>query len=155
MLAQMGFVADVATGKALTDPSTQVADTVYSVNPTGPVKKGEKITVTVYAPAVVPDTPTAAPTADAATVVTGKPVTYTWTAQSCPSGQTLAGYKLEVTGGTVQSANPTPANVTTATVTAGAAPGPMTVKYLYYCGQVASGWSPSSTAVTITPAATP
>ncbi|MEB0004947.1 PASTA domain-containing protein, partial [Cryobacterium sp. RTC2.1] len=153
MLQSLGFVADVVTGKASVDPATQVADTVYSVNPTGPVKKGEKITVTVYAPAVVPDAPSAAPTTTTTTVASGKTVTYTWVAQSCPSGQTLAGYKLEVTGGTVQSANPTGADVTTATVVAGPV-GSMTVKYLYYCGQVASAWSPSSTAVPIT-AATP
>ncbi|MDY7542146.1 serine/threonine-protein kinase [Cryobacterium sp. 5B3] len=151
MLQQMGFVADVVTGNASVDPATQVVDTVYKVNPTGPVKKGEKITVTVYAPALVPDTPTAAPKADKVTVAPGGTVTYTWAAQSCPAGQTLAGYKLEATGGAVASANPTPADVTTATVTAGAAPGPVTVKFLYYCGQVASGWSPSSTPVTVAP----
>jgi serine/threonine-protein kinase len=151
MLQSLGFVADVVTGNASVDPATQVVDTVYKVNPTGPVKKGEKITVTVYAPALVPDTPTAAPTSDKKTVAPGGTVTYNWTAQSCPAGQTLAGYKLEATGGAVASANPTAATVTTATVTAGAAPGPVTVKFLYYCGQVASGWSPSSTDVVVAP----
>ncbi|TFC82941.1 serine/threonine protein kinase [Cryobacterium sp. TMT1-21] len=147
-LSEMGFVADVQTGNASTTPE-QVADTVYDVNPTGPVKKGEKITVKVYAPAVSPDAPTAAPTAAPATVAPGGTVTVSWAAQSCPSGQTLSGYEVLAEGQDAVSPGPVGPDATTATVTAGPAAGTFTVKFRYFCGQTESDWSASSTPVVV------
>jgi tRNA A-37 threonylcarbamoyl transferase component Bud32 len=149
-LATMGFVADVQTGNAATTPQ-QIADTVYDVNPTGPVKKGEKITVKVYAPAVTPDAPAAAPTVAPATVKADGTVTVTWAAQSCPSGQTLSGYEVLAEGQGAISPGPVDANTTTAKVTAGPDAGTFTVKFRYFCGQIQSPYSASSTAVTVTP----
>ncbi len=148
-LAGLGFVVDVQTGNASTKPE-EVADTVYSVNPTGPVRKGEKITVKVYAPAVTPDAPTTAPTATPAATAQNKPVTVTWTAQSCPSGQALSGYEVLAEGqGAVSPAAVGP-DATTATVTTGPESGTFTVKFRYLCGGTPSPYSPSSTAVTVT-----
>ncbi|MBC7442404.1 MAG: serine/threonine-protein kinase [Ramlibacter sp.] len=148
-LSELGFVADVQTGNAATTPE-QVADTVYDVNPTGPVKKGEKITVKVYAPAVSPDAPTAAPTVAPATVAAGGTVTATWTAQSCPSGQTLSGYEVVAEGQDAVSPGPVGPDATTATIKAGPAAGNFTVKFRYFCGQAESPWSVSSTPVVVT-----
>ncbi len=151
-LSEMGFVADVQTGNAATTPE-QIADTVYEVNPTGPVTKGSTITVKVYAPAVTPDEPTAAPTvAPATTIVAGAQATVTWTAQSCPSGQTLSGYEVVADGNAV-SPGPVGPDATSTTLTAGPDAGTFTVKFRYFCGQVESAYSASSTPVTVTPAA--
>jgi len=149
-LATMELVADVQTGNAATTPDQ--VDTVYFVNPTGPVKKNSTITLKVYGPIVTPEAPSTAPTATPVTVAAAGTVTATWTAQSCPSGQTLSGYEVlvEGNGATVTSANPTTADVLTATITAGT--GDFTVKYRFFCGQVQSAYSPAAT-VTVTPPA--
>ncbi|WP_035879196.1 protein kinase [Cryobacterium sp. MLB-32] len=148
-LDAMGFVANVQDGNASTS-ADQVVGTVYSVNPTGPVKNGETIDVKVYAAPALPTTPTTAPTATPAAVAPGATVTVTLTSQSCPTGQTLAGYKVIVDNGAVVTA-PNPSDSTTAKVTAGPATGPATfnVSYTYFCGQVESGASPTTT-VTVT-----
>ena len=150
MLAAQGFVADVQTGNAVTTPD-QIADTVYDVNPTGPVTKGSTITVTVYAPAVTPDDPTAAPTVAPATIPAGGTVTATWAKQSCPSGQTLSGYEV-VADGAAASPGPVGPDATSADITAGPDVGTFTVKFRYFCGQAESAYSISSTPVTVTPA---
>ena len=151
-LANLGLSANVETGSAAVDPGK--VDTVYFVNPTGPVPKGTEITLKVYGPVITPPAPTTAPTVAPATIAANGSVTMTWTAASCPSGQALAGYRAIVTGNgaTVTSANPTAAGVLTATVDAGpTGPGTFTVSYSYFCGQVESGASPLSTPVTVTP----
>ncbi|TFD39670.1 serine/threonine protein kinase [Cryobacterium sp. TMT1-19] len=150
-LSGLGFVADVQAGNAATTPE-QIADTVYDVNPTGPVTKGSTITVTVYAPAVTPDDPTAAPTVAPASVAAGAESTVTWAAQSCPSGQTLSGYEVVADGDAV-SPGPISPDATSTKITAGPDAGTFTVKFRYICGQVASAYSESSTPVTVTPAA--
>ncbi|TFC91071.1 serine/threonine protein kinase [Cryobacterium sinapicolor] len=150
-LATMEFVADVQTGNAATTPD-QIADTVYDVNPTGPVTKGSTITVTVYGAAATPDDPTAAPTVAPASVASGAEVTATWAAQTCPSGQTLSGYEV-VADGAAESPGPVGPDATSAKITAGPAAGTFTVKFRYFCGQVESAYSESSNIVTVTPAA--
>ncbi|HSP51962.1 MAG TPA: protein kinase, partial [Cryobacterium sp.] len=149
-LASMEFVADVQTGNAATTPD-QIADTVYDVNPTGPVTKGSTITVTVYGAAATPDDPTAAPTVTPASVASGAEVTATWAAQSCPSGQTLSGYEV-VAEGAAESPGPVGPDATSTKITAGPGAGTFTVKFRYFCGQVESAYSGSSTPVTVTPA---
>ena len=146
-LAGLELSADVETGNAATTPDQ--VDTVYRVNPTGPVDKGDTITVTVYGAVVTPDTPTAGPTQvdpmPPAAIIPGQSVTLSWPAQSCPSGQTLSGYEVvaEGNGAAVQPPNPTAADVTEIKVTVGT--GTFTVKYRYFCGQIESGYSPATT----------
>ena len=141
------LVANVETGNAATTPDQ--VDTVYRVNPTGAVDKGDTITVTVYGAVVPPDTPTAGPTqidpVPPAAIIPGQSVTLSWPAQSCPSGQILSGYEVvaEGNGAAVQPPNPTAADVTEIKVTVGT--GTFTVKYRYFCGQIESGYSPATT----------
>ena len=149
-LAGLELVANVETGNAATTPDQ--VDTVYRVNPTGPVDKGDTITVTVYGAVVTPDTPTAGPTQvdpmPPALTPPSTSVQLSWPAQSCPSGQTLAGYEVLVEGGgaVVTSQNPMGANMTEVTVKAGSAGmGDFTVKYRYFCGLVGSEYSPATT----------
>lgn len=147
-MVALGLVANVEVGNAAT--TQDQVDTVYFVNPTGPVQKGTTITLKVYGPVATPDTPSLAPTTSASTVVTGDTVEINWSAQSCPSGQTLSGYEAAIATGdaTITSSNPTSADVTKVTVTAGTTN--FTVKVRYFCGQVESGWSPDSAQVTVT-----
>ena len=146
-LAGLELSANVETGNAATTPDQ--VDYVYRVNPTGPVDKGDTITVTVYGAVVTPDTPTAGPNQDdpmpPAAIIPGQSVTLSWPAQSCPSGQILSGYEVvaEGNGAAVQPPNPTAADVTEIKVTVGT--GTFTVKYRYFCGQIESGYSPATT----------
>ncbi|MFT2817385.1 serine/threonine-protein kinase [Leifsonia sp. A12D58] len=152
-LEGMQLVANVQSGNAATTPDD--VDKVYAVNPTGAVKIGETITVTVYGDVVTPSSPSSPPTQVTPDPITsGSPVTVSWSAQSCPSGQTLSGYEVSATGNgaAVQAPNPTAADVTSATVTAGT--GDFTVSYRYFCGQIESGYSPTLS-VTVVKATTP
>ncbi|MFO7691387.1 MAG: serine/threonine-protein kinase [Cryobacterium sp.] len=143
-LEGMSLVANIEVGNAADDPDQ--VDRVYSVNPTGPVQLNSTITVRVYGEMVLPDAPTAPPTAAPAAVAEGGTVTVNWPAQTCPNGQAASGYEALATGD-AQSPAGTPS--TTATVTAGAED--FTVSYRYFCGLVASGYSPASTTVAVTP----
>jgi len=144
-LEGMSLVANIEVGNAADNPDQ--VDRVYSVNPTGPVQLNSTITVRVYSEMVLPETPTTAPTATPAAVAEGGTVTVNWTAQTCPSGQTISGYEVSATG---DAQSPATTTSTTATVTAGAEN--FTVSYRYFCGLVASEFSPASTQVTVTPA---
>lgn len=148
-LEGMDLVANIQTGKAA-ETSDQV-DTVYDVNPTGPVAFKQTITVTVYGAVATPDTPSSGPSASPSTVASGGTVQVSWPAASCPAGQTLSGYEAQVdSGATITSTNPT--QDTNVTVTAGTSD--FTVKYRYFCGPSDSGFSPSTT-VTVTSAPSP
>jgi len=148
-LESMDLVANIQIGKAA-ETSDQV-DHVYDVNPTGPVTLKQTITVTVYGPVATPDTPTSGPSATPTSVASGDSVDVSWPAATCPTGQTISGYEVQVDGGaTITSANPT--QDTTATVTAGSTD--FTIKYRYFCGPVASDFSPATT-VTVTTSVTP
>jgi serine/threonine protein kinase len=151
-LQSMGLVANLVAGNAATTPDD--VNKVYDVNPTGPLRQGTEVTAKYFGPLVTPSAPTAAPTQDTpappALAPPGSAVELSWPAQVCPSGQTLSGYKVvaEGNGAAVQSANPTTADVTKITVTAGT--GDFTVKYSYFCGQIESDYSPPTT-VNVTP----
>ena len=147
-LEGMSLVANIEVGNAADNPDQ--VDRVYSVNPTGPVQLNSTITVRVYGEMVLPETPTTAPTATPAAVAEGATVTVTWTAQTCPSGQTISGYEVSATG---DAQSPATTTGTTATVTAGAEN--FTVSYRYFCGLVASEFSPASTQVVVTPTVPP
>jgi serine/threonine-protein kinase len=149
----MGFVSDIVTGNAA--KTGDDADKVYRVNPTGPVPAGSAITLTVWGPVATPVTPTSAPTATPSPVAPAGTVTVKWNAQTCPTGQTLAGYEIATEGGAavITSTNPTDAETTTATITAGTEQ--FKVKFRYFCGQVGSEFSPTATVdVTGDPGAT-
>ncbi|WP_104191799.1 protein kinase [Cryobacterium sp. Y82] len=142
LLVEMGFVADVEPGNAAA--TAEDVDRVYLVNPRGPVPAGSTITLTTYGPVAMPSTPTAPPTATPSPAAPAGTVTVNWNAQTCPTGQTLAGYEVVTEGGAavITSANPTNAQTTTATITAGTEN--FTVKFRYFCGQISSEFSPAA-----------
>ena len=145
-LELLGFVSTVVTGNAATDPDD--VGRVSDVDPSGPVRLGETVTVTVYGPVTTPDSPSGPPSTNGLPVLPGGTVQVSWPAQSCPSGQTLSGYELSADGNgvSVTSSNPTGPTVTTATVKAGT--GEFTLKFRYFCGVLESEFSDS---ITITP----
>jgi len=146
-LSELGLSANVVADKAA--PDADQVDRVYGINPTGRVAEGTPIEVRVYSEFVpaLPDAPSGTPTATPSTVAPAGTVTVTWPAQTCPAGQDLSGYELLAEGNGVSSPAPTGADTTTATVTAGT--GNFTLKFRYFCDDVASDYSGSST-VTVT-----
>jgi len=146
-LSGLGLSANVVADKAA--PAEDQADKVYGINPTGRVAEGTEITVRVYSEFVpaLPDAPSGTPTATPSTVAPAGTVTVTWPGQTCPAGQDLSGYELLAEGDGVSSPAPTGPDTTTATVTAGT--GNFTLKFRYFCNDVASDYSGSST-VTVT-----
>ncbi|TFB49868.1 serine/threonine-protein kinase [Cryobacterium tagatosivorans] len=149
-LVGLGLVADMVAGNIADAPDK--VDRVYDVNPTGTVQKGTKITVKYYVAAPSPDAPTTAPTVAPATAVAGTDVVVTWTAQSCPSGQTLTGYEVLVEGTGATSPAPSAPDATTATITTGPGAGTFTVKFRYLCGGFPSEYSTASNKVDVTAA---
>jgi serine/threonine protein kinase len=148
-LQSLGMVANIQTGQAATKASQ--VDTVYSVNPTGPVPNGSEITVRVYGPVVTPSAPTDTVTVQGATgtppAVTAPAGTATvqWGSATCPPGQALTGHQLYVNGtgqGPVSGTGPS------TTWTVPAAPASSSLTYTVYCGE--SIESPQSPALTVT-----
>ncbi|MBT2517122.1 serine/threonine-protein kinase [Streptomyces sp. ISL-90] len=140
-LEGLGMVANAVEGNAATTPDD--AGRVYEVNPTGPVPIGDQVTITYYVDPVAPSTPTAAPTTDKNTVNTGGTVKVSWTAQSCPAGQTLSGYEVQVTAdAAIQGGGVVGPGTTTVNVTAGTQA--FDVSYRYFCGQLNSEFSPTT-----------
>ncbi|GAA1511604.1 serine/threonine-protein kinase [Agromyces terreus] len=143
-LSDLGMVANAVEGKAAADPSG--TGIVYDVNPTGPVPVGTEVTVTYYAAPETPATPGSAPTVSPAEVAPGGSFEVKWPAASCPAGQTLSGYQVNVDG-PAASAPPLGAGATNVTITVNgdAADGStVDVSYLYFCGQLSSGTSPAA-----------
>ena len=86
----MDFAIDRAVGSAAPDP--ELVDHVQDINPTGNVKRGSTITLTVYGPFPDPSAPTT-PTASAASGNSGDTITLTWPAYTgCPASSPLVGY---------------------------------------------------------------
>ncbi|MDQ0577383.1 protein kinase domain-containing protein [Agromyces albus] len=140
-LEGLGMVANAVEGNAATTPED--AGRVYEVNPTGPVPIGDQVTITYYANPVTPSTPTDAPTTDKDSVNSGGTVKVSWSAQSCPAGQTLSGYEVQVTGdAAIQGGGVVGPGSTTVNVTAGSQP--FDVSYRYFCGQLSSEFSPTT-----------
>ncbi|RNE66970.1 serine/threonine-protein kinase [Cryobacterium tepidiphilum] len=153
-LEGLQLVANMEEGSAATDPDD--VGIVYSVNPTGAVKVGTTITAKYYGDVVKPDAPADPPTIETeGPILPGDEVQVSWPAQTCPSGQELSGYEVfaDGNGAEVTSANPTSADTTQATITAG--DGDFSVSYRYFCGKVESDKSPSSTVTVTTIPATP
>ncbi len=152
MLQAVGMVADVQTGQAAT--SQGQVDTVYSVNPTGPVPKGTTITVKVYGPVapITPpsDTPTTVPPGQT-TAAPGENVVLKFGGAGCPAGQNLTGRQMFVNGNAL--GQPVPATQSTVTWTVANTDGPEAkVTYKIFCGESVA--SDPSQPLTITVATT-
>ncbi|GAA1826432.1 protein kinase domain-containing protein [Agromyces salentinus] len=144
-LSELGMAANGVEGKPAADPSG--TGIVYEVNPTGPVPIGSEVTITYYAAPETPATP-GAPTVTPSTVAPGGALEVTWPAATCPAGQTLSGYQVNVSG-PAAAAPPLGAGATNVSipVNADAAGGEtVSVSYLYFCGPLSSGTSPESSA---------
>ncbi|MFM6974928.1 MAG: protein kinase domain-containing protein [Agromyces sp.] len=141
-LLSLKLVADKQQGNAATT-SAQV-NTVYEVNPTGSVPIGTKITLTYYGPLPTLSAPSSAPSLSDSSPKANSDVTVSWASQSCPSGMTLSGYKLELSGdATIPNNGPAvfSASTTSAIIKTGSTGGTFTVRYSYFCGEVQSPWS--------------
>ncbi|PDQ36336.1 MAG: serine/threonine protein kinase [Candidatus Lumbricidophila eiseniae] len=146
-LAGMGYPVNLQPGTPADDPSK--TDTVSGINPSGPVPVGTQITVTFFTAPVPPTAPSLAPTVPPAS--TGKQATVTWEPQSCPTGQTLSGYSISVTGAAAASNAVVSASTTNTQITVNGSPGQtFGVSFRYFCGRQASPYSPTVT-VTIVP----
>jgi serine/threonine-protein kinase len=145
-------------------PATKAADTVadvgtvYGINPTGYVKPGDTIHVSLYGDVPAPSKPadpTAAPASGPYTP--GQQVTVTWPAFVCGYGTTLDSYTVALPSGstaTFTPDNPVPKGTTSITVTlpSGATGSNTTVQYLAQCSGVKS---PLSSQVTFNVPVTP
>ncbi len=145
-LEKLGFVADVQPGNAAPEPDD--AGRVYSINPTGPVPKGQVIRVTVYDAFPTPPAPAGA-TLDSSETNPALPestVTINWPSYAqCPTGYNLTGYSFAVENGTLVGH---PGNVvsdpaaTTADVEVGTS-GPVRISYIANCAEYPSDPSPT------------
>lgn len=133
-------------GAAATEPG--LANTVSEVNPSGPVQPGTTITLTYFTDPVAPSAPSSAPTTNTNPVEpdVGQ-ITVSWTAQSCPAGQTLSGYEVAVTGDASIPNNPVfGPGTTSAQINVNNEPGgSFDVTFRYFCGQLDSPFSPALT----------
>jgi serine/threonine-protein kinase len=135
-LQSLGMVANVQPGNAATKQAQ--VNTVYSVNPTGPVPRGSEITLKVYGAVTPIPTPTDKVSASPDTAAPNSTVTVTFGSAACPAGQALVGRQLYVDG-----KPQTPVNATSTTWTA-TTPGDHQFTYTIFCGEaVESGQSPA------------
>lgn len=145
-LEELGLGANVTTGNVAPDP-TQVG-TVYAVNPTGPVKRGQVIDIKIYAPIPDPTKPSA-PTANQLEIFDDQTATVSWASyQGCPPGTTRTAYRATVTGATMAPGNPLSPSTQSVTLTP-TATGASTITFTYHA-ECAGLTSPESDPVTIT-----
>lgn len=147
-LQGVGMVADVQTGSAAS--SAGQVNTVYSVNPTGPVQKGTTITVKVYGPVTPIPTPSDTVTANppSGQGAANSQITVSFGSATCPAGQNLTGRRLFVNGQPQAPVNDTKFTWSPT------APGQYTLSYSIFCNQgesVESAQSPT-TPYTVVPA---
>lgn len=144
-LNAMGLTVNKKEGDAAT--SAAAVNTVYQVNPTGTLAKGAEVTLRYYGALLTLPKPGPAPTftISGGTVEPGEDLQVNWTAQSCPAGLTLSGYKLQVNGdASIPNSSVFGPNVTNATIKAGSSGGTFTVNYSYFCGELQSPLSDPS-----------
>jgi serine/threonine-protein kinase len=150
----LGLVANVLPpGKAANTPDQE--GTVYDVNPTGNVRVGDTISLTLYGPIAPPSKP-ADPTATPAPATPseytpGQKVTVSWPAFTCTSGTTLDSYTVAVSplSAVWTPGNPVDKGTTSITVTLPSDPGGSTTT-VQYIAQCSGTKSPSSNPVTLT-----
>lgn len=120
--------------------------TVSGINPTGNVKKGREIQVSVFQD--YPGLPTpSTPTVSFGPYAPGVPSTVSWSdfSGSCPSGYDLDHYDFSISNAT--TADTTPGAGTTSMSVTPTAPGDVTISYTAFCGSLQS---PSSGTLTFT-----
>ncbi|GAA4368651.1 protein kinase domain-containing protein [Agromyces bauzanensis] len=142
----LGLPVTRQAGSPATEPG--LANTVSEVNPSGPVQPGTTITLTYLTDPVAPSAPSAPPTTDVNPVPADVgQITVSWNVQSCPSGQTLSGYEVAVTGDASVPNNPVfGPGTTSAQINVDDAPGgSFDVTFRYFCGQLDSPFSPALT----------
>ncbi|CAH0172713.1 protein kinase domain-containing protein [Plantibacter cousiniae (nom. nud.)] len=159
--APYNFSVSKNVGNAATSP--EQVDTVYDVNPTGNVKTGSAITLTVYGEIAVIDPPTEAPKVDLSKLndagqleipkdATSTTIAVDWATvqNACPTGTDFLGYTVTVGGGFFQnnSSGQFDANTTSGTITVDAA-GQLTVSYAVRCSTGTSAASPASTPIDV------
>jgi hypothetical protein len=151
-----------SVSKNVGNPATtpEQVDTVYDVNPTGNVKTGSAITLTVYDEVAVIDAPTEAPKIDgdyndANQIELPKgggtvDLTVNWLAASCPSGTTVTGYQVAASGAGVTFPNAPENNIFPASATSASirvsSPGQLSISYAVVCSSGTSASSPPATA---------
>jgi hypothetical protein len=151
-LQGLGMVANVQTGNSATKAAQ--FNTVYSVNPTGPVPKGSEVTVKVFGPVTPIATPTDMVSADPASPLPltdpATQVKVSFGSATCPAGQTLVGRRLYING-----QPQTPVNATSTTWAPNAA-GTYQLTYTIFCGEsIESSQSPALPYTVNPPSATP
>ncbi len=139
-LQAAGMVADVQTGSAASTAGE--VNTVYSVNPTGPVQKGSTVTVKVYGPVTPIPTPSDTVSANPASGhgAANSQITVSFGSATCPAGQNLTGRRLFVNGAPQAPVNDTKV------VWSPTAAGNYTLSYSIFCNQgdsVESSQSPT------------
>ena len=159
-LGKLGLVANILPNRTVA-PSVDKVNKVASVNPSGNVKIGGTINVSMYgdvAPPTQPADPDEAPAAAGGTNYTAsESVAITWPAYTgCSAGTTLTGYVLAITGSaTFTPDNPIPASASphaTVKLPGGIAGSTTKVRYLAQCSGTNS---PSSNEITLTVAPGP
>ncbi|MGN6428492.1 MAG: serine/threonine protein kinase [Leifsonia sp.] len=97
-LQGLGMVANVQQGTAAT--SKKQVNTVYSVNPTGPVPIGTQVTVKVYSDVTAVPTPTDTVSANppSGQGTANSQITVSFGSATCPAGQDLTGRRLYING---------------------------------------------------------
>jgi serine/threonine-protein kinase len=94
----MDFAIERAVGSAAPDPD--LVEHVQDINPTGNVKRGSTVTLTVYGPFPDPPAPATA-TAPAGPWLAPTDIPISWTTYSgCPAGHNLVGYTFTLTNAT-------------------------------------------------------
>lgn len=161
-LRELGLNPSLETGSAAS--ASDKVNTVYKVAPTGNLTQGASVVVTQYGALAEIPAPSSGPSIACAggECVSGSEATISWSAFSrCPVGTSTTGYHLSVTGATLSQSFPggvISANVTSATMILGDAPGPVQVSYTALCGEDQESPSSAVTKATIvnpTPTATP
>ena len=151
-LVGLGMQVNRVEGNAAASPDQE--NTVIEINPTGNVKKGTAIDVRVYAAMVTPDAPGTAPTTQSDTVRAQQDFSVSWAPASCPAGQSLDGYIINVdNGASVPNSNQVGPGTTSATVHAGDTS--FMITYSVICSGVTSNPSPPLSITVQQPEPTP
>ena len=132
------MVANVQQGTAAT--SAKQVNTVYSVNPTGPVPIGTQVTVKVYSDVTAIPTPTDTVSANppSGQGTANSQITVSFGSATCPAGQNLTARRLYVNGQAQAPVNDTKM------IWSPSAAGTYQLTYTIFCGEsVESGQSPA------------
>ena len=128
-LVDDGLVVDQVAGPAA--PTPEQAGLVSNVSPTGNVRKGDTIKVSVFGAFANPSAPAALGGPPAG--VSGDEVEVTIPEYGgCPAGRALTGYSFSITNGNTPATNPVSAGTASIPVLLGD-PGQTTITYVAHC----------------------